>query len=359
MTQECWLCFDIRPPFYEAVGSLAEITKSNSSSPRECRWSDRNITRKRPGITISRVMGNGLCIGRVPSEKSSLCNKTVLLDGSKWLISNNNSKWVCMKTGLTPCISIDVLNQTQDFCIQVIVFPRVIYHPKEYVLEYQTTANHHLVKQEPLTALTLAVLLTLAGAGAGTGVTALVSQPQKLNALRSSVDEDLRKIDESITALTKSVRSLSEVVLQNRRGLDLLFWQQGGLCVALKEECCTYIDKTGIVFDTLGELRKQIERREKERESYQSWYENWFSHSPWLTTLLSTIAGPVILLILGLTFGPCIFNKLIGIVKGRLEAAHLLLIRTKYESLDGADRDEELEWSKTELKRFNEQNKLS
>ena len=62
------------------------------------------------------------------------------------------------------------------------------------------------------------------------------------------------------------------------------------------------------------------------------------------------------MLVLGLTFGPCIVNKVIAIVKSCLEAVHLMFIRDKYEPVN-TDEDSNFNAQPPGIRRVNEQNK--
>ncbi|RMC14063.1 hypothetical protein DUI87_07519 [Hirundo rustica rustica] len=183
-----------------------------------------------------------------------------------------------------------------------------------------------LRKREVMTGITIAMLLGLGATGTATGVSALVTQHQRLSQLQMTIDEDLLRIEKSISSLERSISSLSEVVLQNRRGLDLLLMQQGGLCAALREECCFYADHTGVVRDSMAELRGRLAQRKREREAQQGWFESWFNQSPWLATLVPTLIGPLTMILLTLIFGPCILNKLVSFVRRRLDKVDILFV---------------------------------
>ncbi|XP_044895904.1 endogenous retrovirus group S71 member 1 Env polyprotein-like isoform X1 [Felis catus] len=144
------------------------------------------------------------------------------------------------------------------------------------------------------------------------------------------VDRDLGYLETSISRLEHQVDPLAEVVLQNRRGLDLLFMKEGGLCMALGETCCFYANNSGVIRNTLSLVRDNLRTRERAREASNNWYQSFFSWSPWLTSLLTAVAGPLLLLLLGLTIGPCLINWLVQYVKKRVSEIKIMMIWSNY-----------------------------
>ena len=144
---------------------------------------------------------------------------------------------------------------------------------------------------------------------------------------------DIERLESSISHLQESLSSLAEVILQNKRGLDLVFLQQLGLCAALGEQYCFYVDHLGVVRESLAKIRERLSQRKREREMSQTWFESWFNSSPWFATLISSLVGPLIILLLLLTFRPCSLNKLVAFTKSRINKVQLMVLRSQYAAL--------------------------
>ncbi|XP_035294573.1 MLV-related proviral Env polyprotein-like [Cricetulus griseus] len=328
-TRDCWLCLSAEPPYYEGIAFMASTSNITSPSAR-CRAVPHQLTL--PGVS-----GQGLCLGKVPSSYTQFCNKTIIpYIGSYYLEAPNGTYWAC-NTGLTPCIFALSLDVSHEYCILVQLWPQIKYYSGEILV----SQAQRRVMREPVS-MTIALMLGIGGlvAGIGTGTAALVQNNQLLQ-LQIAMNTDLEAIERSISALEKSLTSLSEVVLQNRRGLDLLFLKEGGLCAALREECCFYADHTGIVKESMEILRERLAKRKREFENQKGWFSNLLQGSPWLSTLLPTIIAPLIVFLLLLSFGPWALQRLTQLIKRQIDSALPKSISVHYHKLVAADPGEE------------------
>ena len=92
---------------------------------------------------------------------------------------------------------------------------------------------------------------------------ALIQGELELRQLLQIFSKDISLLRDQVAYLERQVDSLAEVALQNRRGLDLLFLRQGGLCAALGETCCFYANHLGIIRDSIKVLTKRLKEQEK------------------------------------------------------------------------------------------------
>ena len=103
-------------------------------------------------------------------------------------------------------------------------------------------------------------ILLLAGlgitAGVGMAIRGIASSTTFYHTLFKHFTDDIERVAKSLVALQEQLDSLAEVVLQYRRGLDLLTAEKGGHFLFLNEECCFYVNQSEIVRDIVQQLRE-------------------------------------------------------------------------------------------------------
>ena len=90
---------------------------------------------------------------------------------------------------------------------------------------------------------------------------------------------------------------------------------------------------SGVVRESLAKIREGLSQKKRKREMSQTWFESWFNSSPWFATLISSLVGPLIILLPLLTFRPCILNKLVTFIKSPINTVQLMVLRSQYAAL--------------------------
>ncbi|KAM8895954.1 uncharacterized protein AAEQ78_004883 [Lycaon pictus] len=83
--------------------------------------------------------------------------------------AHGSNRTVSMKTRDLD-LDMEILNQTKGFCVLVQLLPKIIYHSDEQVLQWFDAGTHRQDKREPISAITIATLLGIGLAAAGTGL---------------------------------------------------------------------------------------------------------------------------------------------------------------------------------------------
>ncbi|KAL0596198.1 LOW QUALITY PROTEIN: Endogenous retrovirus group FC1 Env polyprotein [Plecturocebus cupreus] len=139
-------------------------------------------------------------------------------------------------------------------------------------------------KQPSSSPLSLASSLVAAGIGSGAIGYSVTSAAQLEDKLRVAIEASAA----SLASLWRQITSLAQVTLQNRRALDLLTAEKGGTCMFLQEECCYYINESGLVEENINTLH----RRPLQKAKYRSFISKLVASYAWLTPVITPIIVP-------------------------------------------------------------------
>ncbi|CAD7684588.1 unnamed protein product [Nyctereutes procyonoides] len=216
-----------------------------------------------PFSTVSNIVGIPLPTNwTLPN--STITNQTVHIGpiGGNILIINSSNN-------LTPTAA-NITNSSLPYCAPLGIFlscPQGTYR----CLTANDSLDCTFILLSPSTniysdsQLQAAFLPFLIGAGITTGVaTGVAGMGTSIDfyyKLSQALNDDMERIADSLTALQTQVTSLAAVTLQNQWALDLLTAEKGGTCLYLNEECCYFVNQSGIVTSKVKELRDRIQTR--------------------------------------------------------------------------------------------------
>ncbi|KAM5315089.1 endogenous retrovirus group S71 member 1 Env polyprotein-like [Glossophaga mutica] len=342
ITESCWLCLSPRPPFYVGLG--VDTTQGREGAPvtgplptEQDQMKDLQQCTFESTITLAEFHGQGTCYllaiyTLANSNYSDYCLNQEHLPGAPGNLTITKAPdglWFICTQGIFKCL----VPITPELCVSAYIIPQVYLYGGDPDFLLQPPAR---VKRVPLLIPIVATIGVVGSAAVGAG--ALIHGENSLRQLSQTFSKDISLLQEQVVYLEHQVDSLAEVELQNRRGLDLVFLQQGGLCAALGEECCFYANHSGVIRENIKMFTRPLKEREQESES-SSWYASLYETSPWLTTLISALASPLVLLLLTLTIGPIILNKLLAFIRERIEVVKLMVLSQPYTRLAANDSE--------------------
>lgn len=162
--------------------------------------------------------------------------------------------WFVCTQGIFKCL----VPTNPELCVSAYIIPQVYLYGgnPDFLIRAPTR-----VKRVPLLIPIVATIGVVGSAAVGAG--ALIHGESSLRALSQTFSKDVSLLQEQMEYLERQVDSLAEVALQNRRGLDLVFLQQGGMCAALGEDCCFYANHSGIIRESVKVLTRRLKVENK------------------------------------------------------------------------------------------------
>ena len=141
------------------------------------------------------------------------CNQTIRVDATSRYLGAPNGTYLACFTGLTTYIVTQTFLDDRDYCVVVQLLPKLTVHHAEDLLQFwKSDTDLPRNKREPISAVTLAVILGLGVAGTGTGIASLVTSQQQYTQLHLDGDRDIQELQRGLKNLKDSLVSLSEVV---------------------------------------------------------------------------------------------------------------------------------------------------